>query len=44
MSVGAASGSLVLARWGWEAVTLLATASALAALGVRLFPGARAAR
>ncbi|RKH59950.1 MFS transporter [Corallococcus llansteffanensis] len=36
MSVGAASGSLVLARWGWMAVTLLATASALAALWVRI--------
>ncbi|RKH91259.1 MFS transporter [Corallococcus sp. AB045] len=44
MSVGAASGSLVLARWGWVGVTLLATASALAALMVRLFPAARAAR
>ncbi|WP_338281033.1 MFS transporter [Corallococcus caeni] len=44
MSIGAASGSLVLARWGWTAVTLLATVSALAALGVRLFPGARTAR
>ncbi|MCY1036505.1 MFS transporter [Corallococcus sp. BB11-1] len=44
MSVGAASGSVVLARWGWMAVTLLATASALAALAVRLFPGARSAR
>jgi predicted MFS family arabinose efflux permease len=38
MSLGAASGSLLLARWGWEAVTLLATASALAALLVRLLP------
>ncbi|MFP2923629.1 MFS transporter [Pyxidicoccus sp. 3LG] len=44
MAIGAASGSLVLARWGWVAVTLLATASALAALLVRLFPGARSAR
>ncbi|PTL81262.1 MFS transporter [Vitiosangium sp. GDMCC 1.1324] len=44
MSIGAASGSLMLARWGWVAVTLLATASALAALTVRLLPGARAAR
>ncbi|NVJ07852.1 MFS transporter [Myxococcus sp. AM001] len=43
MSVGAASGSLVLARWGWLAVTLLATASALAALLVRLAPRARVA-
>ncbi|AKJ00398.1 putative MFS family arabinose efflux permease [Archangium gephyra] len=38
MSIGAASGSLMLARWGWAAVTLLATASALAALLVRLWP------
>jgi predicted MFS family arabinose efflux permease len=44
MFIGAASGSLVLARWGWVAVTLLATASALAALLVRLLPGARTAR
>ena len=44
MSIGAASGSLVLARWGWVAVTLLATTSALAALLVRLAPGARTAR
>ncbi|WP_308809580.1 MFS transporter [Archangium lansingense] len=41
MSIGAAGGSLVLAQWGWVAVTLLATASALAALLVRLVPGAR---
>lgn len=39
MSLGAASGSFMLARWGWVAVTLLATASALAALLVRLWPG-----
>ncbi|NNC07674.1 MFS transporter [Corallococcus exiguus] len=44
MSVGAASGSLVLAHWGWVGVTLLATASALAALLVRMFPAARATR
>jgi predicted MFS family arabinose efflux permease len=44
MSLGAASGSLVLARWGWAAVTLLATVSALAALLVRLSPEARTAR
>ncbi|MBZ4374137.1 MFS transporter [Corallococcus sp. AS-1-6] len=41
MSVGAATGSLVLAWWGWVGVTVLATASALAALGVRLLPAAR---
>ncbi|WP_304608701.1 MFS transporter [Hyalangium versicolor] len=44
MSLGAASGSLVLAHWGWVAVTLLATASALAALLVRLLPGTRTVR
>ncbi|NOK31927.1 MFS transporter [Corallococcus exercitus] len=44
MSVGAASGSLVLAHWGWMAVTLLATLTSLAALLVRLLPGARAVR
>ncbi|WP_093516309.1 MFS transporter [Stigmatella erecta] len=44
MSIGAASGSLVLVRWGWVAVTLLATASAMAALLVRLLPEARTVR
>ncbi|CAM4072066.1 MFS transporter [Corallococcus exiguus] len=44
MSVGAASGSLVLSQWGWVGVTLLATASALAALLVRMFPAARTVR
>lgn len=44
MSLGAASGSLVLARWGGVAVTLLATASAMAALLVRLFPEVRTAQ
>ncbi|RUO92553.1 MFS transporter [Corallococcus sp. AB018] len=44
MSVGAASGSLVLAHWGWVGVTLLATASALAALLVRMFPAAPTVR
>ncbi|WP_375767458.1 MFS transporter [Archangium gephyra] len=44
MSIGAASGSFMLARWGWVAVTLLATASALAALLVRLWPGAHTVR
>ncbi|WP_335929736.1 hypothetical protein [Myxococcus xanthus] len=44
MSIGAASGRLVLARWGWVAVTVLATASALVALLVRLAPRARVAR
>ncbi|WP_323395307.1 MFS transporter [Myxococcus guangdongensis] len=41
MSLGAVSGSLVLAGWGWGAVTLLATVSALVALVVRLWPTAR---
>jgi predicted MFS family arabinose efflux permease len=44
MSLGAASGSFVLARWGWGAVTLLAAASAVAALGVRLLPEAGSLR
>ncbi|WP_338868888.1 MFS transporter [Myxococcus stipitatus] len=44
MAVGAASGSLVLATWGWLAVTALATVSAMAALLVRLGAGARGAR
>jgi predicted MFS family arabinose efflux permease len=38
MAAGAALGSLLLARWGWIAVTLLATVTSLAALGVRLWP------
>lgn len=44
MAIGSASGSFVLARWGWVAVTLLATASALMALLVRLMPSAWPAR
>ncbi|WP_434300460.1 MFS transporter [Corallococcus exiguus] len=44
MSVGAASGSVVLSQWGWVGVTLLATASALAALLVRMFPAAPTVR
>lgn len=43
MAAGAALGSLVLAQWGWRAVVVLATASALGALAVRLWPGARQA-
>ena len=39
MAAGAALGSLALAPWGWAGVTALATASALAALGVRLVAG-----
>ena len=38
MAVGAALGSLLLAQWGWIAVTALGTAAALAALAVRLQP------
>ncbi|MBW8759437.1 MAG: MFS transporter [Burkholderiales bacterium] len=39
MSSGAALGSLALAQWGWTGVMLVAAASALAALAVRLWPG-----
>jgi predicted MFS family arabinose efflux permease len=42
MAAGAALGSLLFAQWGWMAVTALATGSALAALGVRLWPARRA--
>jgi predicted MFS family arabinose efflux permease len=38
MSSGAALGSLALSQWGWTGVMLLAAASALAALAVRLWP------
>ncbi|KWT94044.1 Permeases of the major facilitator superfamily [Variovorax sp. WDL1] len=38
MAIGAALGSLLLAAWGWMGVTALATASAGAALAVRLWP------
>ncbi|MFJ1254698.1 MFS transporter [Cupriavidus sp. CuC1] len=44
MAAGAALGSLLLARWGWMAVTLLSTATAIGALVVRMWPGARLAR
>lgn len=44
MAIGSASGSLVLARWGWAAVTVLATTTAVAALGVRLMPRPGTAR
>jgi predicted MFS family arabinose efflux permease len=40
MAAGASLGSLLLAQWGWMAVTLLATFTSLAALGVRLWPAA----
>ncbi len=39
MSSGAALGSQMLSRFGWVGVALLATASALAALVIRLWPG-----
>ena len=44
MAIGSALGALMLAQWGWMAVTGLATASAAVALAVRLWPGARTAR
>lgn len=44
MAAGAALGSLVLAQWGWIAVVALATASAVLALVVRMWPGAAKAR
>jgi len=43
MSSGAALGSVALSQWGWTGVMLLAAASALAALAVRLWPARRAA-
>jgi len=43
MAAGAALGSLVLAQWGWNAVIVLAIASAAGALAVRMWPGARLA-
>jgi predicted MFS family arabinose efflux permease len=42
MAIGAALGSLLLAQWGWIAVTLLSAATAAAALAVRLWPAAAA--
>jgi predicted MFS family arabinose efflux permease len=38
MSAGAAGGSMLLAHYGWPAVTLMATLSSLAGLTVRLWP------
>jgi predicted MFS family arabinose efflux permease len=38
MATGAAMGSLLLAQWGWMAVTCLATSAALGALIVRRWP------
>jgi len=37
MAIGAGAGGLLYAQWGWTAVTGLATISAAAALGVRLW-------
>lgn len=42
MAVGAALGSVLLARWGWLAVTALASSTAAVALLVRLWPAKRA--
>lgn len=42
MAAGGALGSIMLARWGWTGVTLLATAAALGALALRLAAPARA--
>ena len=39
MATGAALGSLLLAQWGWVSVTVMACASSLAALLIRLWPG-----
>jgi len=38
MALGAALGSLLLAQWGWMAVTGLATSAGIGALIVRLWP------
>jgi predicted MFS family arabinose efflux permease len=44
MAIGSALAALLLPSWGWLGVTVLATGSALAALGVRLSAPARPAR
>lgn len=41
MATGAGVGSLLLAQWGWTAVTVLATATGLAAISVRLWGNAK---
>ena len=41
MATGAALGSLLFAQWGWLAVTVLATATSLGALAVRMLRPAR---
>ncbi|RZT36711.1 MFS transporter [Cupriavidus agavae] len=43
MAAGSALGNVVLLRWGWEGVSVLALASSLGALAVRCWPGARQA-
>lgn len=42
MATGAGLGSLALAQWGWNGVVVLATIASIAALSVRMAPGARA--
>ena len=41
MAAGSALGALALAQWGWMGVTVLATASAVGGLAVRLWPRGR---
>jgi len=43
MAIGSALGALLLAEWGWMAVTVLSTLAASAALGLRLANRSRAA-
>lgn len=40
MAAGSAIGALLLAQWGWMAVTALSAASALGALALRIWPRA----
>jgi predicted MFS family arabinose efflux permease len=44
MAAGSATGSLLLAKAGWPAVTALAAASALVALVIRMWPASRPAQ
>jgi predicted MFS family arabinose efflux permease len=44
MAGGAGLGSLLLAQWGWSGVVALAVSTSLAALVVRMWPGAKLAR
>ncbi|WZB74306.1 MFS transporter [Achromobacter insuavis] len=41
MAAGGALGSLALAHWGWIGVTVVATAAALGALALRVWPARR---